>query len=429
MNVRKIANVVIWPFVFVCAIIAKLWRSLGNKRQHILTIGTLVALVNGLLSLYDRFNKNVVSSYSTNETWSAATVTAEVSSVEAPLLNVPIVTNEIEQVVSEEDQKAISFLLVQMRNAHVAKDYTNAVRFADVLDRQIKNIGTNALINEQLSVLSVQIEDAFHSKNYDKVLRLIACTRKIGRVLVADTPPYRALRDISQLLSSGENELFFFSADELGRLREWDKNFLEEYLSYLAAWGYLHPIMLDPRTRNHHTFYYEEYFGFDKPLPYCPRVRMSTTNESGNVIFSNEASVRWCGRQDFVSVDIDRCVARAMNLTEEEQYQRGLKIDVQLSKDNGMLRVLCSTNSVYNISGSAPCRLDQSRQWEPGMKSPMTELNTVYLTKTKQQVIKIPYIPRVIWIIILTLICMVFASPLPKEDSIDNKKPGESGKS
>ena len=429
MNVRKTANAIIRPFVFVCASIAKLWRSLGSKRQLILTIGTLVALVNGLLSLYDRFDKNAVNSYSTNETWSAATVTAEVSNVEAPLLNVPIVTNEIERVVPEEDQKAISFLLVQMRNAHATKDYTNAVQFADVLDRQIKNIGTGVLVHEQLSVLSIQIEDAFHSKNYDKVLRLIASMRKIGKILVADTPQYSALRDISQLLLSGENELFFFSAEELGRLRKWDKSFLEEYLSYLAAWGYLHPIMLDPRTRNHHTFYYEEYFGFDKPLPYRPLLRMSTTNESGNVVFSNEASVRWCGRQDFESVDIDRCIARAMNLTEEEQYQRGLKIDVQLSKDNGALRVLCSTNSVYNISESAPCRLDQSRQWEPGMKSPMTELNTVYLTKINQRVINMPYIPRIIWIVILTLICMAFASPLPTEDPIDNKKPGESGKS
>ena len=414
--------------------VTSFWNSRGVLWKAILGLGAILTLINGAISLYDRFYGEPKSTYHTSEKWvhGGSTELKVESPPRLPTVQSALSTDATNDVQSARDD--ISFLIGRMHDAYDHGDYTNAVKFATVTEARLKNVGTNCFVRERLSILPVQLEEAFFNCDYAKVRRMIADLRRMDRIVVADTPAYRALADIAARLEDGKgSELFFFSSEELGRLRDWDRDFLEEYLTYLSAWGYLHPIMLDPRTRNHHTFYYEDFFGFKKPLPYCPRICVAVTNVDGNVVFSNEGSFRWRGRDRSVPVDVDECIEKALRLAEDEKYQRGIKLNIVGAENGRGFNASWSYSSAYKIPTNAVAKISKALPWEPGKKSPMTELNTVYLTRTNQQVVSCPYVPRAVWIVIFTLICMAFAPQgektvvATKPKALSGQKPHENG--
>lgn len=315
-------------------------------------------------------------------------------------------TNDVE--FSKKDRESVSFILGQLHESYRSGNYSNAVRFAQCAQDLINGISDRGFYHERVTVFSVLIEEAFFKKDYDKTLRLIHDMRHMKGAVVADTPCYRALRDLAQRLKDG-SELMFFSAEELGRLRAWESTFLEEYLSFLAAWGYLHPIMLDPRTRNHHTFYYEDYFGLTNALPYRPIVRVWAKNSTWDTVYSNDESTRWCGRRCFASVNLDDCIAHAMNLKPEERYLRGIRLEVEPNINPSTVKARWLFDPNFRLTTNSVSHLEYHPKWKPGMKSPNTEENTVYVSRTNERVIGVPYIPCWVWIVFATLLCMAFA--------------------
>lgn len=387
------------------------WNWVGPFRRWI--VGAVVFL-QALLYVISWFCGEPKESQGRDKRWVEGGTAIATNDV-APKLSVPKISKTIPATVPEKTRQSISFLTEKMTLSHAAGDFTNAVQFADAVEGVLANVGTNGLYHQWLSVLGVQIEEAFYQRDYTKTLELIDSMKHVKGAYVAETPCYRALHDVATLLRSGLNDQMYFSAVELGQLRKWERPFLEEYLSYLAAWGYLQPRMLDPRSRNQHTFYYEEYFGFDKPLPYRPMYRVVTTNQNGISVFSNETSVRWCGRRRYVSVDLDESAAKAMGLRDEEKHFSAIKLITEADEGGGIVKSHWSYVAGSGIATNSVCKIQGIKPWSPGMKSPITEPNTIYETATKVHVVHNPYIPIQVWIVIVALLLMAFGSPIPKD--------------
>ena len=392
-----------------------LWNWSEKLRRFITGVVFFLAAFLSIISWFlSWFRGEPNGSRGKDERWTEGGTAIATNGVVSKL-SVPKISKTSPAIVSENTRQSISFLTEKMTHSHAVGDFTNAVQFANAVGGVLANVGTNGLYHQWLSVLGVQIEEAFYQHDYTKTLELIDSMKHIKGAYIAETPCYRALYDVATLLKSGLNDQMYFSAVELGRLRKWERPFLEDYLSYLAAWGYLQPKMLDPRSRNQHTFYYEEYFGFGKPLPYRPIYRVTTTNHNGISVFSNETSVRWCGRRKYVSVDLDESAARALSLRDDEKRFSLIKLITETDEGGSIVKSHWSYVAGSGIATNAVCTIQTNKPWSPGKKSPITEPNTIYETATKVHVVDRPYVPAYVWIMIGILLLMAFGSPLPKD--------------
>lgn len=380
------------------------WRGRPTVWKFILGIGAAVSVINGVIELY----KNI---------WNE------------PISDVPVVFSEQREnkvlppcldsfsyktnttkaaVFNGED---VGFMLRKMATAYnVDRDYDGAKKYADILTRFFESLDKDdhRFDNEKLCVLSAQMQEALFAKDYKK---LIAHYDNMCSITSAVHMMNIAMFDVAKLRMSGKR-LFFFSPDQLGELRKWDKKSCQDYLSYLANWGYLQPLMIDQLAKTHRPFYYEDYFSLDKGLPYYPCLRVVATNVFGEVVNSNEATLQWVGRDKFESVDVDKCVAETLGLKKEEIDKHSIYLTVERTKDDKCSsrweidpEAGVSTNCLFSVQGRA--------KWKRGINQDNLLRGRYVATRTRTKTVSEYHIPNQIWIVIIILIMMAFSNSAP----------------
>lgn len=402
--------------------IIKWWAGFGTARKIILIVGSsVIAIVTGInevLSLYDRItdktNKTVerelVRTLSTNETGFVSSKPFELS----------LSTNLVAKASG--DVASLHFIVREMVDSHQAGHYYEAINYAHTAETLLANCDTQdpLVLSDHVAIKSCLMEENFYNKNYDRVIELHKEMQTLGKNrYVATRPCFMALESIARLLKEGKS-LFFFSPSDLGEFRSWNKEMLEEYFGYLAAWGYVQPITIDPRQKNHVTFYYEDFFGFSKPLPYLSSFTLSAHLTNNVVLTSNEMSARWAGRKKFVPVDVDKCVGDELCLMDEERNRKPLKMALRFDENKPeRVSVDFYPKEGLGLSPDTPITVKTRSAWSSGLTLSSMKEQIVCVGQVRTQKVVEYRVPIQVGLIIITLIAMAFASPT-QTSSCDN---------
>ena len=391
--------------------IKKWWDNLGTARKVILVIASgLLAIVTGInqiMELCDRFSgerglgaKSHPQTISTNETGFVSSKPFEIFN---PTNEPNIATGDIE---------SLHFIVKKMTIAHQRGDSEEAVGFAKTAETLLSKCDTHnpSVISDHVAIKSCLMEESFYNGDYDKTIELHKELQTLGGGrYVATRPCYMALESVANLLKSGKT-IFFFSPSELGALSKWDKTTLEEYLSYLAAWGYLQPLMIDPWIKRHGTFYYEDFFGLSKPLPYQHVYMLTAFLTNGVELTSNEMSARWAGRKKFIPVDIDRCALDELNLANEENLRKPLTMTLCFNEEHPeKVSINLDKDKSLPLSPTTEISVKIRSAWNPEISQTTTHTRRIAEIRSVAATNRIPV---QIWIIMLALVCMAFASPI-----------------
>lgn len=380
------------------------WRGRPVVWKFILGIGAVVSGINGFFELC----KNIRNE-STRDTPAVFSEQRENKVLPPCLDSFSYKTNTTKAAVFNGED--VGFMLRKMATAYnVDRDYDGAKKYADILTRFFESLDKDdhRFDNEKLCVLSAQMQEALFVRDYKK---LIAHYDNMCSITSAVHMMNIAMFDVAKLRMSGKR-LFFFSPDQLGELRKWDKKSCQDYLSYLANWGYLQPLMIDQLAKTHRPFYYEDYFSLDKGLPYYPCLRVVATNVFGEVVNSNEATLQWVGRDKFESVDVDKCVAETLGLKKEEIDKHPIYLTVERTKDDKCSsrweidpEAGISTNCFFSVQGRA--------KWKRGINQDNLLRGRYVGTRTRTKTVSEYHIPNQIWIVIIILIMMAFSNSAP----------------
>lgn len=227
----------------------------------------------------------------------------------------------------------LDFLASNAFNAWKRMDFSNAVMNARCADKLIAShfpkdggainiyIESNVWLNAH-RVYPVLIDDAMSNEDYDGMSRM-------ADILIASTPSYwaypQAMKDIANLRKTGRR-LFFFSAEEVCKLRRMPKRELEQYLTLLTTRGYLAPYSLNYRSKDVEPLEWGEFFDLGHALPYLDAFRVKTRNKDGDEITSNELYGQWVGLGKCELVDVNEEAARAMGLPESQTPRRRIRL-------------------------------------------------------------------------------------------------------
>ena len=212
-------------------------------------------------------------------------------------------------------------------------DITNAVMLA----RSVNSLITSKLPTEEKEfdvyiesnvwmnvrrVYPILIDDAMSNGDYDGMARM-------ADLLIASSPTYwaypRAMKDIALLRKAG-NRLLFFSPERVRELRKMPKHDLEQYLTTLAMRGYLAPYSLNYRSRDVESVEWGSFFGLDHQLHYLDTFRVTSTNEAGEVLTSNELQGQWVGLGKYELIDVNAEATRAMGLSESQTPRKPIRL-------------------------------------------------------------------------------------------------------
>ena len=399
--------------------IVKWWANFGTARKKVLIIGSvaygIVTGINQITAFYDRFfgggnrsPKEQLQVVSTNET---GFVSAKPFEILEPTSTADKATG---------DAKSLHFIVKQMAAAHQRRDYDDAVHFAITAEKLLSQCDNHdpSVISDQVAIKSCLMEESFYRGDYDRTIELHKEMQTLGDGrYVATWPRFMALESAAALLKSG-GTIFFFSPRDLGELKKWDKTMLEEYLSFLAAWGYLQPVMIDPWQKRQTTFYYEEFFGFSKPLPYQRSFMLSVNLTNGVQLTSNEMSARWAGRKRFVPIDLDKCAADELNLSDDEIFRKPLKMSLSFNEDQPeTVRVEWSKMDSLDLAPETPISIKTRNAWDPKMRENLKPHPIARIWGPPYGASPATRIPPEIFVLIAVLICMAFASPMKDKDN------------
>ena len=410
-----------------CAYVRRWWASTSKVWRvllGILVVGT--PCVDSFFNLLDRVNRtnNKEDSVNVSQDQSNLFVGGDFEINSTNLFEVVDVSNNVETTMTSGITNELHFAVKKMRESYSAGEYEDAVRFARIADSMLTHCDNHdmAVVADHVAIKSILMEEAFFNKEYDKVLSLHHELQTLGENrYVATRPPQIALEMVSGLLKSGKR-MFFFSPSELGNFRKWDKAQLQEVFSCLAHWGYIQPIMIDVRAKNHDFFYYEDFFGFDAPLPYVMTSVLVGQTSDDHEIYSNEVSVQWRGRKLFEEVDIDKCVSDELNLEESESYIRGMHISIEFNKEEPSKgRIHYTLDKDLPINTNIAFEVKHRSLWKSGMTLSNIK-NPIFLTKSHLRTINhIVYrIPPQMWFVVVMLLIMAFSTPLPPNNEKEN---------
>ena len=390
------------------------WANFGTARKVAFAVGagtiTIVTGINQLAEFHERFLGNspkdardILRTISTNET---AFVVEKPFEILEP-------TNTTAKTAG--DTNSLHFIVRKMAAAHQRGAYDDAVNFAVTAEALLSKCDNHdsGVIADHVAIKSCLMEDSFYKGDYDRTIEIHKELQTLGDGrYVATRPPFMALASVAELLRDGKTT-FFFSPHELGELKKWDKGMLEEYLSFLAAWGYLQPVMIDPWIKGQARFYYEEFFGFTKPLPYQQSFMLAVELTNGAELTSNEMSARWAGRKKFVPVDLDRCAIEELNLNPEEIRRKPLKMSLSFKEDQPeKVSIDLLNKESLGLPPETKMAVKIRSPWTPDKPQNLNRYSIVTVTGVYCHNIESNRIPSVMWIVIATLICMAFASPM-----------------
>ena len=402
--------------------IIKWWAEFGTARKIILIVGSsaiaIVTGINEVLSLYDRVadktdktvEHELLRTLSTNETGFVSSKPFELA----------LSTNLVAK--ASEDVASLHFIVKKMSASHQTGHYDEAVRYAHTAETLLVNCDTHdpLVLSDHVAIKSCLMEENFYNKNYDRVIELHKEMQSLGENrYVATRPCFMALESVARLLKGGKS-IFFFSPSDLGEFRSWNKEMLEEYFGYLAAWGYVQPITIDPRQKKHVTFYYEDFFGFSKPLPYLSSFTLSAHLTNNVELVSNEMSARWAGRKKFVPVDVDKCVGDELCLMDEERNRKPLKMVLRFDENRPeRVSVDFYPKEGLGLSPDTTITVKTRSAWSSGLTLSSMKEQIVCVSQVRTQKVVEYRVPIQVGLIIITLIAMAFASPT-QAPSCDN---------
>lgn len=260
-------------------------------------------------------------------------------------------------------------------------DITNAVMLARSVNSLITSklptdekefdvyIASNVWMNVQ-RVYPILIDDAMSNGDYDGMARM-------ADLLIASSPTYwaypRAMKDIALLRKAG-NRLLFFSPERVRELRKMPKHDLEQYLTTLAMRGYLAPYSLNYRSRDVESVEWGSFFGLDHQLHYLDTFRVTSTNEAGEVLTSNELQGQWVGLGKYELIDVNAEATRAMGLSESQTPRKPIRLTGTITRrrpriaafsDNEYIKVPEPSSGMLLIIGLAALALRRQtcREW------------------------------------------------------------------
>lgn len=388
---------------------SKVWRTL----LMVLVVGTPCA--DSFFNLLDRMSKVEPKENASNRPQDKIPCDEEFEINTTNLFEIADATNNVASYINLDITNELHFAVRKMLESYRDKEYDDAVRFARISDAMLAKCDNHdlAVVTDHVAIKAVLMEEAFFNKDYAKVVSLHRELQTLGdNRYAATTPSCIALELVADLRAKGKR-MFFFSPGELGNFRKMDKSQLRGVFSCLAQWGYIQPIMIDLRAKNHDFFYYEDFFGFENPLPYVTTFTMVAQTIDGHEIYSNEVSAQWQGRMKFEEVDIDKCVSQELNLDYSEAYIRGMTLSLEFKQDESTkIRSHYSFNKGFAINTNVQVVARHRNLWKPGITVANIK-NPVFLTKSNERTItRIIYrIPPHIWFVIVILMLMAFSTP------------------
>lgn len=416
----------------ICRFIRQRWISTSKIWRFLLGLLVVgVPCADSLFNLIDRIRDREGNAANIPIEQNKIFIDGDFEINASNIFNIAETTNDTDTTLDFGSTNELHFAVRKMQESYRAGEYDDAVRFARIADSILPRCDNHdmSVVADHEAVKAILMEEAFFNKEYDKVGVLHRELQTLGdNRYVATRPPYIAMEMVAELLKSGK-KMFFFSPRELGDFRLWDKGQLTEVFTCLAKWGYIQPIMIDIRAKNHDFFYYEDFFGFEAPLPYVLSSILTGQTIDGHEIYSNEVSAQWKGRKKFDELDIDKCVAEELRLDESEDYIRGMHLSLEFKEDDPTkVRMHYTLNNEVSVNTNFAIKVEHRRLWKPGLTVSNIK-NQMFITKSHFRTIThIVYrVPPQIWFAMVVLLMMAFSIPTARSDMKTN--PGKDKKS
>ena len=313
----------------------------GNWVALATLVLTFIGVIIGVVQSNSSPESLSITDVNSDKTLHGVSSTQDIEKMISDAMGKAIITNVVE-VCANPSKKPMPRLLNSSELDYLADrafrawrqmDITNAVMLARSVNSLITSklptdekefdvyIESNVWMNVQ-RVYPILIDDAMSNGDYDGMARM-------ADLLIASSPTYwaypRAMKDIALLRKAG-NRLLFFSPERVRELRKMPKHDLEQYLTTLAMRGYLAPYSLNYRSRDVESVEWGSFFGLDHQLHYLDTFRVTSTNEAGEVLTSNELQGQWVGLGKYELIDVNAEATRAMGLSESQTPRKPIRL-------------------------------------------------------------------------------------------------------